>query len=74
MKTLKGPAIFLAQFIGDKPPFDKLDTMAKWVADLGYRLLYLPKISNYAAAPNTPYYLNDNTVHELRGTVRYRFN
>jgi hypothetical protein len=44
-----------------------------WVADLGYRLLYLPKISNYAVAPNTPYYLNDNTVHEIRGTVRYRF-
>lgn len=44
-----------------------------WVADLGYRLLYLPKISNYAAAPNTPYYLYDNTVHEVRGTVRYRF-
>ena len=41
-----------------------------WVADLGYRMIYLPKISNYAA---TPYYLNDNTVHEIRGTVRYRF-
>ena len=41
-----------------------------WVADLGYRLLYMPKISNYAS---TPYYLNDNTVHEIRGTVRYRF-
>ena len=22
MKTLKGPAIFLAQFMGDQPPFD----------------------------------------------------
>ena len=41
-----------------------------WVADLGYRLLYLPKISNYAT---TPYYLNDNTINEIRGTVRYRF-
>lgn len=44
-----------------------------WVADLGYRLLYLPKISNYAAGTGTSYYLNDNTVHEVRGTVRYRF-
>jgi opacity protein-like surface antigen len=41
-----------------------------WVADLGYRLIYMPKISNYST---TPYYLNDNTVHEIRGTVRYRF-
>ena len=44
-----------------------------WVADLGYRLIYMPKISNYAAGAVTPYYLNDNTVHEIRGTVRYRF-
>jgi sugar phosphate isomerase/epimerase len=42
MKTLKGPGIFLAQFIGDKPPFDKLDTMAKWVADLGYVGVQMP--------------------------------
>ena len=42
-----------------------------WVGDLGYRLLYLPKISNYVAP--TPFYLNDTTIHEIRGTVRYRF-
>jgi len=44
-----------------------------WVADLGYRLLYLPKISNYIAGTGTSYYLYDNTVHEIRGTVRYKF-
>ena len=42
MKTLKGPAIFLAQFIGSEPPFDKLETMAKWVADLGYVGVQMP--------------------------------
>jgi len=42
-----------------------------WVADVGYRLMYLPKISNYV--PSGSFYLNDNTVHEIRGTVRYRF-
>ena len=36
MKTLKGPGIFLAQFIGAEPPFDKLETMARWVASMGY--------------------------------------
>jgi hypothetical protein len=44
-----------------------------WVADLGYRLLYLPTISNYVSGTNTSFYLHDNTVHEIRGTVRYRF-
>jgi sugar phosphate isomerase/epimerase len=42
MKTLKGPAIFLAQFIGSEPPFDKLETMAAWVADLGYVGVQMP--------------------------------
>jgi sugar phosphate isomerase/epimerase len=42
MKTLKGPAIFLAQFISKEPPFDKLETMAKWVADLGYVGVQMP--------------------------------
>ena len=32
MKTLKGPGIFLAQFVGPNAPFDRLDTIAKWAA------------------------------------------
>jgi len=44
-----------------------------WVADLGWRGLYLPKISNYAALATDRWYLNDNTINEIRGTVRYRF-
>jgi sugar phosphate isomerase/epimerase len=42
MKTLKGPGIFLAQFVGPNPPFNRLDTIAKWAADLGYKGLQLP--------------------------------
>ncbi|MEG0186381.1 MAG: sugar phosphate isomerase/epimerase, partial [Stenotrophomonas sp.] len=42
MKTLKGPALFLAQFIGDTPPFDRLDTLAGWAAGLGYSGLQVP--------------------------------
>ncbi|RYE07981.1 MAG: porin family protein [Hyphomicrobiales bacterium] len=42
-----------------------------WVGDLGYRLIYMPQLSNNAVA--TPsFYLNDNTLHEVRATVRYR--
>jgi hypothetical protein len=46
--------------------------MGNVVADVGYRLMYLPELSNnlHGAAS---WYLNDNTVHEVRGTVRYRF-
>src|SRR5262245_34504401 len=42
MKTLKGPAIFLAQFMGDQPPFDNLKTICKWVASLGYKGVQIP--------------------------------
>jgi hypothetical protein len=33
--TGKGPAIFLAQFAGDAPPFNKLDGLCAWAASLG---------------------------------------
>ena len=42
MKTIKGPAIFLAQFAGDQPPFNTLDSIAKWAADLGYKGIQMP--------------------------------
>ena len=34
MKTIKGPAIFLAQFAGDEAPFNSLDNISKWAAGL----------------------------------------
>ena len=37
MKTIKGPALFLAQFAGDQPPFDTFDSICKWAAGLGYK-------------------------------------
>lgn len=42
MKTLKGPGLFLAQFIGDEAPFDTLDGLAAWAADCGYIGLQVP--------------------------------
>ncbi len=42
MKTIQGPAIFLAQFLGDEPPFDTLEHLAQWAAGLGYQGLQLP--------------------------------
>lgn len=42
MRTLKGPAIFLAQFAGTEPPFDRLDTISDWAAGLGYEGVQMP--------------------------------
>jgi len=42
MKTMKGPAIFLAQFMGAEPPFDNIKTICKWAASLGYKGVQLP--------------------------------
>jgi sugar phosphate isomerase/epimerase len=42
MKTIKGPAVFLAQFMGDEAPFNSLDSIAKYMADLGYKGIQIP--------------------------------
>jgi len=39
---MKGPAIFLAQFAGPDAPFDSLENMAKWAAELGYAGIQVP--------------------------------
>lgn len=39
---MKGPAIFLAQFAGAEAPFNSLEAMAKWAADLGYVGIQVP--------------------------------
>lgn len=39
---IKGPGIFLAQFMGDAHPFNKLSSIAKWAADLGYKAVQIP--------------------------------
>lgn len=44
METIKGPAIFLAQFIDEKPPFNTLDGICKWAADLGYKGIQMPTL------------------------------
>ena len=42
MRTLKGPGLFLAQFIGTEAPFNKLDSIAAWAAGLGYVGVQMP--------------------------------
>ncbi|CAM3654595.1 sugar phosphate isomerase/epimerase family protein [Halomonas sp. AOP12-C2-37] len=42
MKTIKGPALFLAQFAGDEAPFNSLDSIAAWASGLGYKGVQIP--------------------------------
>ncbi|MCC5906188.1 MAG: sugar phosphate isomerase/epimerase [Balneolaceae bacterium] len=42
MKSIKGPAIFLAQFAGDEAPFNNIDAISDWAASLGYKGIQIP--------------------------------
>lgn len=42
MTTIKGPAIFLAQFMGDKPPFHNLKSICQWAISLGFVAVQIP--------------------------------
>ncbi len=46
MRTIKGPAIFLAQFAGDAPPFNNLKAIAGWAGEgaggLGFKGVQIP--------------------------------
>lgn len=68
MKTIKGPAVFLAQFVDNKAPFNTLKGMCKWAADLGYKGIQIPTWENFLididkAAESKTY------CDELKGTV-----
>ncbi|MFM2145437.1 MAG: hypothetical protein RL732_273 [Bacteroidota bacterium] len=69
MRTIKGPAIFLAQFMGDQPPFNDIRSICKWAAGLGFVGVQLPSwdarcIDLQKAAESKTY------ADELRGTIK----
>jgi sugar phosphate isomerase/epimerase len=74
--TLKGPGIFLAQFAGDEPPFNSLETIAEWAASLGYKGIQIPttdeRLFDLAEAARSKDYCDDITgmlsEHGLRVT------
>ena len=68
MKTIKGPAIFLAQFVDDKAPFNTLEGMCKWASDMGYIGIQIPTWESFLidldkAAESQDY------CDQLKGTV-----
>src|ERR1700726_431562 len=69
MKTIKGPAIFLAQFAGDAVPFNNLAAIAGWAADHGYKGVQLPswdaRLFDLARAAESTGYCD-----EVKGTLK----
>ncbi|MBK8966433.1 MAG: sugar phosphate isomerase/epimerase family protein [Saprospiraceae bacterium] len=68
MRTIQGPAIFLAQFMGDTAPFNSLETICTWAADLGYTGVQIPtwdsRLIDLPTAAESKTYCDD-----LRGRV-----
>lgn len=42
MTTVKGPGIFLAQFMGDQPPFNNLKSICLWAESIGFKGVQIP--------------------------------
>lgn len=68
MTTLKGPAVFLAQFIGEEAPFNSLEGICKWAVDLGFKGIQMPTLDTrfidlQQAAESKTY------ADELKGTI-----
>jgi len=42
MITIKGPGIFLAQFMGENAPYNDLRSICQWVKSLGYQAVQIP--------------------------------
>jgi hypothetical protein len=42
MRTIRGPALFLAQFAGDAAPFNSWPAISRWAAGCGYVGVQVP--------------------------------
>ncbi|UII24315.1 sugar phosphate isomerase/epimerase family protein [Fulvivirga ligni] len=69
MKTIKGPALFIAQFLDDQAPFNNLRNIAEWAAGLGYKAIQIPtwdaRCFDLAKAAESKTYTD-----EVKGTLK----
>jgi sugar phosphate isomerase/epimerase len=68
MQTIKGPGIFLAQFLGEAAPFNSLSSICRWAKSLGFVGVQIPSwdsrcIDLQKAAESQTY------ADEIKGTV-----
>ena len=68
MNTLRGPAIFLAQFMADEEPFDNIESMSKWASNLGFKGIQVP-IGNPSFIDVAKAAESKDYCDELRGKV-----
>ena len=61
MKKINGPAIFLAQFAGDKEPFNSLENIAKWTKPGGIVFISSPMLRYKDGKPyvTNPFHINE---------------
>ncbi len=63
MPQIKGPALFLAQFMGDQAPFNSLPAITAWAKSLGYIGVQLPswdsRIMDLAKAAESKTYCDE---------------
>lgn len=62
MRTIKGPGIFVAQYLSDSPPFNNLPNIAKWAASLGYQGIQIPidtRLIDIDFAASSQYYCDE---------------
>lgn len=63
MSPIKGPALFLAQFVQDVPPYDTLENITRWAKDLGFIGVQIPawdsRLINLDAAAESKQYCDD---------------
>jgi sugar phosphate isomerase/epimerase len=66
---MKGPAIFLAQFMGDTHPFNRLESVAQWVQELGYVGVQIPtwdsRLINLQLAAESKAYCDELKGHYM---------
>ena len=46
MTTMQGPAVFLAQFISDEAPFNSLEGICQWAANLNFKGIQIPTLDS----------------------------
>ena len=69
MSSIKGPGIFLAQFLRDEAPYNNLVNISRWVAELGYKGVQIPtwddRVIDLDKAAKSKDYCD-----ELKGTLK----
>ena len=63
MSGIKGPGIFLAQFLRDDPPYNTIEGVGDWVAGLGFKGVQIPtwdsRVFDLDAAADSMAYCDD---------------